>query len=119
MRNSAALLPKPADLDKAIREQATAGRTARLVAGFCWPWSDPLPDGTLVEDVVIGTWERPWNEKSPEAWKKPQAGPPPELPEDRQLSETAGRLGRVSAAPSGTSGSLIVQESRENPRRYP
>lgn len=36
--------------------------SARLVAGFCWPWSDPNPDGTLKYDVVIGkdfkmTWE--------------------------------------------------------------
>ena len=36
--------------------------SARLVAGFCWPWSDPNPDGTLRYDVVIGkdfkmTWE--------------------------------------------------------------
>lgn len=72
------LFDNPADLDRVVREHAAGGRTARLVAGFCWPWSDPLPDGTLVEDVTIGTWKRPWNEKSPEAWKKPKAAPPPE-----------------------------------------
>lgn len=40
--------------------------TGRLVAGYCWPWSDPNPDGSLEPDVEIGTWVRPWNEKSPE-----------------------------------------------------
>jgi hypothetical protein len=34
--------------------------SARLVAGFCWPWSDPNPDGTLVNDVVIGEFAMPW-----------------------------------------------------------
>ncbi|MCW3101369.1 MAG: ATP-binding protein [Chthonomonadaceae bacterium] len=37
--------------------------TARISAGYCWPWGDPRPDGTLPEDVVIGSWRRPWNNK--------------------------------------------------------
>jgi len=32
-----------------------------MAAGFCWPWSDPRPDGSLVPDIVIGDWSRPWN----------------------------------------------------------
>ena len=32
-----------------------------MAAGFCWPWSDPSLDGSLVPDVVIGDWSRPWN----------------------------------------------------------
>ena len=72
------LFDDPASLETAVRQHANAGKTARLIAGFCWPWSDPLPDGTLVEDVVIGSWRRAWNEKSPEAWKKAKAAPPPE-----------------------------------------
>jgi DUF2075 family protein len=34
-----------------------------MAAGFCWPWSDPKPDGTLVEDVVIGSFRMPWEGK--------------------------------------------------------
>jgi DUF2075 family protein len=34
-----------------------------MVAGFCWKWSDPLEDDTLVPDVVVGEWRRPWNRK--------------------------------------------------------
>jgi DUF2075 family protein/SOS-response transcriptional repressor LexA len=41
---------------------------ARIVAGFCWPWSDPKPDGTLVNDVVIGDFQMPWERKD-QFWK--------------------------------------------------
>ncbi len=51
------------DLEAWVRTKAADGNTARLVAGFCWPWSDPKSDGTLVEDVVVGGWRMPWNAK--------------------------------------------------------
>ncbi|MER6946818.1 DNA/RNA helicase domain-containing protein [Nonomuraea sp. NPDC000554] len=41
--------------------------TARMTAGYCWPWSDPRADDTLVNDVVIGDWARPWNVKKDRA----------------------------------------------------
>jgi len=44
------------------KETEKAG-SARLVAGFCWPWSDPRPDGTLVRDVKTGDFEMPWETK--------------------------------------------------------
>jgi hypothetical protein len=37
------------------------GYTARLSAGFCWPWSDPDELGNLIPDVAIDGWKRPWN----------------------------------------------------------
>ncbi len=42
--------------------------SARIAAGFCWPWSKPYLDGTLVNDVKIGDFEMPW-EKKDEFWK--------------------------------------------------
>ena len=39
------------------------GTTARLVAGFCWPWSDPDDAGQLEPDVRVGEWSMPWNAK--------------------------------------------------------
>lgn len=57
------ILPSPEALDQSIREKVNEGFDARLVAGFCWEWSDPLPNGTLVEDVVIGEFSRAWNAK--------------------------------------------------------
>lgn len=50
------------DLDRAIRTKGLEGYTSRIVAGFCWPWSDPV-DGSLVDDVVVGEWSMPWNAK--------------------------------------------------------
>ena len=40
------------------------GKTARLVAGFCWPWSDPDDVGELVADVRVGDWSMPWNARA-------------------------------------------------------
>lgn len=40
--------------------------TARMAAGFCWDWSDPVGRGNqkrLVDDVQIDGWSRPWNAK--------------------------------------------------------
>jgi DUF2075 family protein len=54
----------PEALEAAIREKVQQGLSARMTAGFCWKWSDPRPDGTLVNDVVIGDYARPWNAKS-------------------------------------------------------
>ena len=51
------------DLEGMIRSRAGEGHTARLSAGFCWPWSDPNSDGTLVSDVQVDGWDMPWNAK--------------------------------------------------------
>lgn len=51
------------ELDRLIRERADTGSSARLAAGFCWPWSKPNPDGTLANDVQICSFKRPWNAK--------------------------------------------------------
>jgi uncharacterized protein len=60
------LARRPEDLDALIEEGRRLGHSARSVAGFCWPWSDPTSDNTLLDDVTIGTWQRPWNRKAPE-----------------------------------------------------
>ena len=49
------------DLEAWVRTKNAEGRTARLTAGFCWPWSNPKPDGTLEDDVIVGEWRMPWN----------------------------------------------------------
>jgi DUF2075 family protein len=56
----------PEELEYIIRTEAAAGATARMVAGFCWPWTAPLGNGRaarLEADVRIGDWHRPWNAK--------------------------------------------------------
>jgi DUF2075 family protein len=58
------ILPTPQALEEAIRDKLSKNSTARLTAGFCWPGSNPTSDGTLVNDVVIDDYSRPWNAKS-------------------------------------------------------
>lgn len=59
------ILDTPEELEELITEKYREGYSARIVAGFCWPWSDPQPDGSLVPDVRIGNWSKPWNRKRP------------------------------------------------------
>ncbi|MEC4612492.1 DUF2075 domain-containing protein [Tsukamurella tyrosinosolvens] len=54
----------PWDFERILSEQRDKGYSARMTAGYCWPWSDPTPERTLVPDVVIDDWARPWNSKS-------------------------------------------------------
>ncbi|WP_106435805.1 DNA/RNA helicase domain-containing protein [Streptomyces davaonensis] len=57
------LADTPQQMESYLHAKQEAGSTARMTAGFCWPWSDPRPDGTLVDDIVIGNWRRSWNVK--------------------------------------------------------
>lgn len=51
-------------LEQVIRMEEQDGATARMVAGFCWPWSEPHPESRVLHrDVQIGNWRRPWNAK--------------------------------------------------------
>lgn len=49
--------------------------SARIAAGWCWPWSDPESDGSLVNDIVIGDFAFPWELKNDKRGKRgiPQA----------------------------------------------
>lgn len=58
------LADSPEELEAFLAGKQAAGETARMSAGYCWPWSDPRPDDTLVPDVQVGSWARPWNVKS-------------------------------------------------------
>lgn len=54
--------PTPDAMEKFLKRRAAeTNSTARIAAGFCWPWSFPREDGTLVNDVRIDGWHRPWN----------------------------------------------------------
>jgi uncharacterized protein len=58
------LAPSPQRMEQELKGKIDQGYVARMTAGFCWPWSAPRPDGTLVDDVVISSWSRPWNLRS-------------------------------------------------------
>ncbi|MEU5111805.1 DUF2075 domain-containing protein [Streptomyces longwoodensis] len=55
----------PEELERIIHTEAGSGASARLVAGYCWPWTKPLgKERRLEKDVRIGDWHRPWNADS-------------------------------------------------------
>ena len=53
----------PSALEAELTENSEAGAEARMTAGLCWPWTEPTREGTLVADIRIGGWHRPWNVK--------------------------------------------------------
>lgn len=56
------IMASPEELENAIRAKHQEGYTARVMAGFCWPWTKKLTEtGDLIEDVQIGSYKRPWN----------------------------------------------------------
>lgn len=57
----------PQEMESRLAAEADRGFSARMTAGFCWPWSEPELDGSLVSDVVIAGWSRPWNVKGDRA----------------------------------------------------
>ena len=57
------IVDTPQDIESVITDAKKFNEMGRIVAGFCWPWSDPTPDGSLIDDVKIGDWSHPWNAK--------------------------------------------------------
>lgn len=65
----------PHSLYEAIKKKnEEKPNSARLVAGFCWPWSNPDSQGNLKKDVVIGDFQMTWEGKP---GKKLAKGIPP------------------------------------------
>ena len=63
------IFSNPSEMMAEVRKRnAEKKNSARIVAGFCWPWSKPNSDGTLVADVKIGDFAMPW-EKKDTFWK--------------------------------------------------
>ncbi|PTR36695.1 hypothetical protein C8K38_12388 [Rhodococcus sp. OK611] len=54
----------PDEMEHLLTQQIEDGYSARMTAGYCWPWSDARKDGALVPDVTVNDWARPWNSKS-------------------------------------------------------
>ncbi|MFE2163903.1 DNA/RNA helicase domain-containing protein [Streptomyces sp. NPDC059447] len=54
------VVDSPQQMEDILRAREDQHLTARITAGFCWPWSDPRR-GRLVDDITIGSWSKPWN----------------------------------------------------------
>ncbi|MEV4820736.1 DNA/RNA helicase domain-containing protein [Micromonospora sp. NPDC049274] len=59
-----ALAASPQQMEDLLRPRLAAGQSARISAGFCWPWHELPRGGQLVADVSINDWRRPWNAAS-------------------------------------------------------
>jgi len=69
------IFDSPQSLENAIKAKARLGFKARMMAGFCWKWSNKLDKNrNLHEDVVIADYRRPWN-AHPEIGKLPKGIP--------------------------------------------
>ena len=55
------VMDSPEAVENALKLRLQEGFTARMTAGFCWPWSDPDAAGQLLNDVNVGSYKRPWN----------------------------------------------------------
>lgn len=64
---SVEVVDSPQEMESRLRAKLALGHGARMTAGYCWPWSDPVDGVGLVPDVRIGTWARPWNVKGDRA----------------------------------------------------
>lgn len=64
---SVQLVDSPQEMESLLALKLHEGFGARLTAGFCWKWSDPNKDGSLVADVAVGGWSKPWNLKGDRA----------------------------------------------------
>ncbi|MFC2171396.1 DNA/RNA helicase domain-containing protein [Acidobacteriota bacterium] len=70
------LVDKPSQLEDFLFSPKHLNESNRMVGGFCWRWSDPRTDGSLVSDVKVGGWSRPWNAKrSSKKLYKPENDP--------------------------------------------
>ena len=61
------LAESPWEMEATLRGKLAEGLSARMSAGYCWPWSEPGRDGRLVSDVRIDDWAMPWNVKGDRA----------------------------------------------------
>ncbi|MET9314628.1 DUF2075 domain-containing protein [Kribbella sp. NPDC003505] len=86
----------PQAMEALLQDKIAAGYGARISAGYCWPWSDARSDKTLVEDVRIGDWARPWNVKGDR--KAGDAPPAPPAPLWATDSNGFGQVGCIYTA---------------------
>jgi len=87
------IVNSPEELYKLIKEKNDQeANSARLVAGFCWPWSQPKEDGTLVKDVVIGDFAMTWEGKETGRKLAPSVPPASLWPYDPRAVDQIGSI---------------------------
>ena len=83
------VLDSPHELLAWVVAKNTATRDcARFVAGWCWPWSDPQENGTLVNDIRIDNFAFPWELKN-------DAEAAPDIPQARHWAINPAGMGQA------------------------
>ena len=73
------VVESPEMIESMLKEKIRQGFTARMTAGFCWPWATTLDaNGQLHQDIKIGDYKRPWN-ANPKITGLPQGVPKSDL----------------------------------------
>lgn len=126
-----AIAGTPAELEDWVTTHHHAGRSARITAGFCWPWDSP-PTPPLTPEVSIPwtdetgdhLWQRPWNSGAGGilAGNDPpdgRSGPPTRAATSRSAASTPPRAWNTSTAPSSsaTTSPGPPPDGRPDPRR--
>lgn len=83
------IVESPEKLEALVHAKVREGKSARLVAGFCWPWSKARKDGVLPDDVRIGSFARPWNARE-QATRLPRG-----IPKASLWAYSPGGIGQV------------------------
>lgn len=87
------IVKSPHDLYKIIKQKNyEEPNSARMVAGFCWPWSPPKSDGTLVKDVVIDDFAMTWEGKEEQGRLAPDVPPASLWPYDPRAVDQIGSI---------------------------
>lgn len=87
------IMKSPGELYQKIKQKNDLeANSARLVAGFCWPWSEPKEDGTLVKDVVIGDFAMTWEGKETGRKLAPSVPPASLWPYDPRAVDQVGSI---------------------------
>ncbi len=87
------IVDTPHELYRKIKEKNDIEpNSARLVAGFCWKWSEPKEDGTLVKDVVIGDFAMTWEGKEGKRKLAPDVPPASLWPYDPRAVDQIGSI---------------------------
>jgi uncharacterized protein len=93
------------DMAEAIRARATNGHSSLLVAGFCWPWSNPDSSGQPVDDVKLARFSMPWN-AMPDAGKLA-----PGIPKSNFWASDPNGVNQVGCVYTARDLNLIMSES--------
>jgi hypothetical protein len=87
------IVDSPHELYRVIAEKnRLEPNSARMVAGFCWKWSNPNPDGTLAKDVVIEDFAMTWEGKEGTTALAPDVPPASLWPFDPRAVDQIGSI---------------------------